>query len=343
MTNSHKFDLLISHFKANKDLDTGSVVDFIGCLSDPNTNEDKLAELTSAWKCKGETSNEIAGIAQYILTKLPQIKVQGDVLDCCGTGGDNSNTFNISTSSAFLAATAGLRVAKHGGRRTTSASGSIDLVEALGIKTYTEPQKIEAALQKIGLAFIASPALHGILGRWKAVCRKLQFHGQTGLIGTLTNPVYLTHQMIGVPKEDWGPLMIEALKILGRKKALVVFGYPKLDEASLCGPTQIWQLEHSKITQFTIEPADFGLQKNYLLTDIAGGDPTENAKTFLQLIRGQASKPIVETVCLNTGLLLWLSGQVGTIELGITKVKEIIETGEALDYWNNFVLRLKEI
>lgn len=337
------FDFSMSIFQTKKSLNGHTVEQFLSVLTDPKASEEEIAALTAAWKAKGETSDELAAIAEYILKKLDRVDTPFDVIDCCGTGGDNSGTFNVSTTSAVLAACAGVKVAKHGGRKTTSASGSIDLLEALGASTFVEPEKIKQSLEKIGLAFIASPALHGMLGRWKNICRKLNFAGQTGLIGTLTNPVHLTHQVIGVPKPEWGPLMIEALKKLGRKQAIVVHGKPKLDEASLCGLNQLWILQNDQISEKVIDPKDFGLKEYYSLDELRGGEPKENAEIFLKLIKGEAPKAIFETVLLNTGLMLWLYGKSGSIECGMQMVKNLVASGEALRFWENFIAETKKL
>ncbi len=325
--------------KTGKDLNEESVPEFISLLSDPQFTEDELAAITIDWKNKGETPNELALIAKYILNKIDTLQVGFDVVDCCGTGGDNSGTYNISTTCAFLAAACGLRVAKHGGRKTTSSSGSIDFLEILEVKTFSQAKDIKQELENKGLVFIASPATQNILGRWKGVCKKLKFFGQTGLIGTLTNPVNLSHQVLGVPKPEWGPLMLEALKILGRKRALVVHGHPTMDEASLCGKTQIWQLEEERTKYFELEPKELGfnIQNNYSLEELKGGNPEQNAKIFHQIINGQASKAILDTVLLNTALVLWLCGTVSSLDNGIQETNRIIGSGEVRRFLESFM------
>ncbi|MDX1919677.1 MAG: anthranilate phosphoribosyltransferase [Candidatus Caenarcaniphilales bacterium] len=343
---TNNFQHLIKLFSEGKDLDEQTAKDFISCLADPETTEEELAELTKAWKAKGETPQDLASIAKEILSRIETVEVDDETIDCCGTGGDNSHTFNISTASAFLAASLGLKVAKHGGRKTTSKSGSIDFLEALGVSTIAEPKRIKEALGQSGLVFIASPANQKLLGRWKGVCGKLGFYGQTGLIGTLTNPVNLTYQIIGVAKPEWGLLMAESLKLLGRKKALIVHGSTLeggLDEASLCGSTLFWKLENDEITQFTINPQEFGINKNYELKDIKGGNPEENAKTFLFFLEGKTPKTrseeaIRETIFYNTALLLWIYGKTPTIKEGIQEAKNVTESGKALLFWKDYVV-----
>ena len=159
----NNFFELINFLKEKKELNLEFTAKFIDFLSDSESSEIELACLTAGWKAKGETSLELALIAQNILKKLPTIKLEGQIIDCCGTGGDGSNTFNISTTSAFLASALGVKIAKHGGRKTTSASGSIDFLEALQILCLTDCVQIKNQLEKKGICFIASPALHDIL------------------------------------------------------------------------------------------------------------------------------------------------------------------------------------
>lgn len=187
------------------------------------------------------------------------------------------------------------------------------------------------------MVFISSPALHNILGRWKNVCRKLEFGGQTGLVGTLTNPVKISHQTVGVPKMEWGPLMINALKSLGRKKAIVVFSEPKLDEASFCGKNYFWVLQDDLIKEFVIDPVkDIGLRNYYSLDSIRGGSPEENAKVFIALLNGKAKNEIIDTVCFNTGLLLWLNDSAKSIQEGFQISKNSIGSGKVLSFWKDY-------
>lgn len=346
------FQSLIARFQAGNDLDSQSAKNFISFLSNPNSSEDNLAELTKSWKKKGESPNDLFAIAREVLSRIENVNVDYKVIDCCGTGGDKSGTFNISTASAFLAASLGLKVAKHGGRKTTSKAGSIDFLEALGVPTFSDGKLIQKVLQENNLVFIASPATQQLLGRWKSVCGKLGFYGQTGLIGTLTNPVNLSYQIIGVPKVEWGPLMIETLKLLGRKKALVVhgstFGNIGLDEASLCGITQFWQLENNIISQFTINPQELGFAQNYQLQDIEGGTSEENAKIFLTFLEGNPpnskhEEAIRETIFYNTALLLWLYGKTPSIKDGIKLVKTTTESGESMRFFKEYIKKCKLI
>ncbi|MFN5538633.1 MAG: anthranilate phosphoribosyltransferase [Candidatus Melainabacteria bacterium] len=336
------FNKLLKQFQTGEDLNQETAEEFITFLSDSESTEEEMGTLTSAWKAKGEKSDELVFISKHLLTLLESIQNQSNILDCCGTGGDNSGSFNISTTSSFIAAAAGVKIAKHGGRKTTSASGSIDFLEALQIPTLTNSQEIKKNLDEKGLVFIASPATQRILGRWKAVCRKLEFYGQTGLIGTLTNPVTLTYQIIGVPKYEWGSLMIESLSKLGRKKAIVVFGEPGLDELSLCGTNHLWFLENGKINEITLSQAELyshlGINENshFTLEDIKGADPETNAKIFLEVLNGKASNAILQTIYANTGLILWIAEKTNSLKAGMEEAKRLVQSGKAKEFYEHY-------
>ena len=318
---------LLKSLREGQDLTSQQIKVFIKILSDSQSSEAELIDLTTAWRQKGESSTELALISQELVSRLMPVESEGIIADCCGTGGDGLQTFNISTTSAIVAASSGLKIAKHGGRQTTSASGSIDFLESLQVTYYTDSIDIQKALQKNNLVFIASPILHQLLGRWKKICRKLGFAGQTGLIGTLSNPIKLTHQIIGVPKLKWGSLMIEALQKIGRANALVIHGEPGLDEASFCGVTHLWHLKNGQITTSKLIPQDFNLDKFTNLENLKGGTPNHNALMFQELLSNSAHPDLINTVCLNSGLLLWLCDQAPDIQAGFKKARHLLETG----------------
>ena len=333
----NSFFRLIEIFEKKQSLCTEAEAEsFINLLANPDISDIKKAALTTAWKVKGENPPELFLIANYLLNLIGRLETGLEIIDCCGTGGDNAQTFNISTTSAFVAAAAGVKIAKHGGRKTTSASGSIDFLEAIGIPCFSEPAQIKTLLERTNLVFISSPIMKNVLGSWKSICKELGFAGQTGLIGTLTNPVKLNYQIIGVPKPEWGNLMIETLQLLKRKKALVIHGFPCLDEGSLCGLNKIWLLENDKITQSEIDPKDLGLNKYYDLSEIQGGNPAQNAQIFFDFINSKASPAIEKTILFNAGLILWLYGKSENALIGFQQAEEILKSGKLLDFWHSY-------
>lgn len=328
---------LVNIFRSGKDLDKESAAALVRFFTNPESSQTDIAILTAAWKSKGCKSEELFYIASYILeNELERINFEGKIIDCCGIGGDNSGTFNISTSSAFVLASMGINVAKHGGRKTSSLSGSMDFLEALGIKTFSETELIKKRLEETGLAFIGSPALHKVLGRWKSICKELEFTGQTGLIGTLTNPVCISHQLIGVPKLELGEIMINALKMLGRKRAAVIFGKPRLDEISVCGNTTVWELKNNEISHYEINPEDFGIEI-YSLEALRGNTPEYNAKIFNDLIHNKATKAITDCVALNAGFSAYLYDYSQSVKDGFIQAKASIENGNVKNFFENYI------
>jgi anthranilate phosphoribosyltransferase len=310
--------------------------DFVECIAHPASTSVEIAALTAAWKAKGQSVEDLLAVVNYLqATYLPVIEVEGLVFDCCGTGGDGRGTFNISTALAFILATAGVRVAKHGGRRTTSASGSIDFLEALEVPTYSERETIQHTLGEKGLVFIASPILGKLLKRWKEVCRHLGLMGQTGLIGTLTNPVRVSRQLVGVHERSRCEMLGKALSRLGREKAAAVCSEPGLDELSTCGTNYVYLWEDGGSRELVIAPRDFGLRISSV-ADLQGGTPLDNAATFRDLLNNQGPTGLLETMYLNAGFSLWLCGLASSIEEGIAKASELLRTGAVEDFFSRY-------
>lgn len=327
----------ISHLKNNKNIDNSNVQDFVSILSSQDIHEIDLGALTAAWKLKGYKPEELVSIANYIRNNyLDCIKLEDlnstEIIDCCGTGGDFSGSYNISTTMAIILASMGITVAKHGGRSTTSQSGSIDFLEAINLPTLTDKPEIINSLNKNNLAFIASPALHQLLGRWKTICKKLEFGGQTGLIGTLTNPVNITHQILGVPKYEWGELLINSLQLLNRQRAIVVYGEPRLDEASIAGNTYIWELKNNTITEYKLTLEELGFEK-YSLDAIKGGSPEYNAQIFNNILSNNTSPELIKALSLNTSLGLYILDKTNNIQTGISQVEKYLKQDNLANYY----------
>ncbi|MDX1917518.1 MAG: anthranilate phosphoribosyltransferase [Candidatus Caenarcaniphilales bacterium] len=305
----------------------GLLVEF---FADKEVSLHLKAALTAAWKLRGERSEDLFQIASYIRQKkLKQPSLATGIADCCGTGGDQSDSFNISTATALVASSLGVSIAKHGGRKTTSTSGSVDFLEALGISTIAEPERIEKALSTHNLVFIASPALQNLLVDWKQVCRKLSFHGQTGLIGTLTNPLRLDYQLLGVSRPEWGHILVEVLRKQGLKRAAVVHSAQSFDELTTVGTNQVWFWDGTKISDYTFEPEDYGLQRAYP-AQLKGGTPHINAQIFERLIDAQDQdlQPLRETIALNAGFLLWIAEKADSPGISIKLALDALQSGK---------------
>ncbi|HLS07949.1 anthranilate phosphoribosyltransferase [Lentibacillus sp.] len=295
-----------------------------------HVTEGELAAFLAALRAKGETPEEIAGLVDVIRSQSDQTTdVLTNVMDNCGTGGDGSHSFNISTTAAFVIAGAGVKVAKHGNRSITSKTGSADVLEHLGISLSFSKQHVEEMLGKNNIAFLFAPHVQPGMKRFTTVRKNLRIPTIFNLIGPLTNPVKLDTQLLGVYRRDMLPLLAEALNQLGRKRALVVNGAGYMDEASLAGENHLTLLENGNVTSFTLNPADVNLPV-YPNEKIRGGDAGENARILHDVLNGK-SGPHYDTVLLNAGLGLFANGAATSIKNGIEKAAESIKSGAALE------------
>lgn len=305
------------------------------CFKEHITDTEISAFLT-ALKMKGETANEIAGIVEVIRaqSEMGSIKIS-DVMDNCGTGGDGSNSFNISTTAAFVLAGAGVTVAKHGNRSVSSKTGSADVLEQLGVSLSFTKEHTEKMLRENKIAFLFAPHVHTKLRPFMKIRQELKLPTIFNLIGPLMNPIDLDSQLLGVYQRDKLVTIAEALKQLGRRRAVVVNGAGFMDEASLAGENHLVLLDDGEITQFTLHPNDVGLP-TYPNEAIRGGDAKENAKILLSVLRNEQS-PYLDTVLLNAGLGLFAHGKTNSIKEGIEVARESIASGAAMERLNTLV------
>lgn len=291
-------------------------------------SDSEIAGLLIALRSKGESAEEITGIVETLRKHALSFerKFPG-VMDNCGTGGDGSQSFNVSTTSAFVLAGAGVKVAKHGNRSISSKTGSADVLEQLGVNLSIAPEFAEELISEIGLAFLYAPHVHPNMKRIMKVRRELQIPTVFNLIGPLTNPVSLDYQLVGLYERSYLLVFAEVLKRLGRKKAVVVNGAGYMDEASLQGENHIALLEDGKITSYTLTAEEVGLQ-SAPNSAIVGGDAKENAAILLRVLQGEKSV-YRDTVLLNAGLGIYASGQANTVKQGIEKAENSIDSGRA--------------
>lgn len=309
-------------------------------LFSPETTDSEIAAFLMCLKTKGETTEEIVGLVNVLREKaLPFSLKIPNVMDNCGTGGDGSKSFNISTTSAFVLAGAGIPVAKHGSRSVSSKTGSADVLEYLGVNLNLPPEKSEELIQEIGIAFLYAPHVHPNTKRIVKVRQDLRIPTIFNLIGPLTNPVELESQLLGIYRRDLVNVLAEVLKMLGRKKAVVLNGAGFMDEASLSGENHLALLENGKITNLTLHPEEVGLSV-YDNEAIRGGDSHENGEILLSVLRGEKGA-YRDTVLLNAGLGIFANGKVTTIEEGVKMAEEIIDTGAALEKLNQLIEKSK--
>jgi anthranilate phosphoribosyltransferase len=289
----------------------------------------ELAALLGALAGRGETAAEIAGFAASLraaanLLPLSNIEQQ-ELVDTCGTGGDASGSFNISTAAALAAAAAGAKVAKHGNRAVTSRCGSADVLEALGIPIHLSPSDAAQALRTHGFCFLLAPAHHPQLKSVMPVRKALGVRTILHVLGPLLNPAGARRQVMGVYQSRLVPLVAKAMLLLDIHHAMVVHGDGGLDEIALSGPTEIAEVRAKKITQYTITPEQFGLQRAPL-TALEGGDATANALILKSIFTGQLG-PRRDVVLLNAAAVLVTAGLATDIQAGIAQAKQAIDNG----------------
>lgn len=293
-------------------------------------SESELASFLTALRAKGETPEEIAGLAEAIRSQSTQTTHElTSVMDNCGTGGDGSHSFNISTTAAFVLAGAGIKVAKHGNRSVSSKTGSADVLEHLGISLSFSKKHVAEMIQENHIAFLYAPHVLPGMKRFMTVRKNLGIPTIFNLIGPLTNPVDLDTQLLGSYRRDMLPVLAETLHQLGRKRALVINGPDYMDEASLAGDNYISLLEEGNVTSFTLHPSDINLPVHDN-DAIRGGDAKKNAAILLDVLHGKTG-PYYDTVLLNAGLGIFANGAVTSIQEGIRKAEDSIQSGAALE------------
>ncbi|WP_459500791.1 anthranilate phosphoribosyltransferase [Bacillus sp. C1] len=301
-----------------------------------DTLESEIAAFLVLLKAKKETADEIYGLVRALREKAQPFSsnIKG-AMDNCGTGGDGAQTFNISTTSAFVLAGAGVKVAKHGNRAVSSKTGSADLLEELGVKLTCTPKEIDYLLEKVGIAFLFAPAMHPAMKRIMKIRKELNVPTIFNLIGPLTNPIELETQFVGIYKRDMLRPVAEVLRKLGRKQALVVNGSGFLDEASLQGENHVVIVKDNKIIEENIKPEEYGFSRASN-EEIRGGNAKENARITLGVLAGEKSV-YRDTVLLNAGLALFSSGKVETIAEGVELAAHSIDSGKALTKLNGLI------
>jgi anthranilate phosphoribosyltransferase len=293
-------------------------------------SESEIAAFLMGLKSKGETVEEITGIVKGLKENtLPFRKKFPNVLDNCGTGGDGSSSFNISTTSAFVIAGAGIPVAKHGNRSISSKTGSADVLEYLGINLNLSVERTEEILDELGIAFLFAPHVHPKLKKVMTVRRQLKIPTIFNFIGPLTNPIDLDYQLLGVYRRDLLPVFAEVLQNLGRKRAVVINGAGFMDEASLQGENHLTLLEDGVISKQSFVPGEVGLPQ-YDNSAIKGGDSKENALILKNVLSGEKGA-CRDTVLLNAGIGIYASGRAENIADGINIARDVIDSGAAYE------------
>lgn len=302
----------------------------------PTQNAAFLAALSTK-STKAETIDEISGCAQAM--REHALAVDGgdmDTLEIVGTGGDRAGSFNISTTTAFVAAAAGIKVAKHGNRAASSKSGTADCLEALGANINLEPEKCVSLLKDAGFCFFFAQKYHTSMKYVGAIRRELGFRTVFNILGPLTNPIKPSRQLLGVYDEYLLEPLAKVLTSLGVKNGMVVYGREKLDELSTAGETAVCEFNNGEYSSYVLTPEQFGLTRS-TKKDLEGGTPEENAAITRDILSGKDKGPKYETVLMNAGAALYIAGKATDIADGIEKARELIDNGEALKAMERFV------
>jgi anthranilate phosphoribosyltransferase len=311
-------------------------------IMDGKIAEADIAAFLTALSRRDPTADEITGAARVLRQKAQTIHAPADAVDCCGTGGDGMNTYNISTAVALVAAACGVPVAKHGNRAASSKSGAADVLEALGVNPDLPPARVEEALRRLRFAFLMAPRHHHAVKHVAAVRKSLGFRTIFNLIGPLANPAETKLQLMGIYDKKFLVPVAEALRRLGTKRAWVVHGHDGLDEITVTSPTHIAVLENDAVTEKTVFPADFGLPARQP-EELKGGDAAYNAQALRQLLDGKPSA-YRDIVLANTAAVLLIHGNVFDLKAGVKIAADAIDSGGAgriLEAYRTFSLKEK--
>lgn len=287
-----------------------------------------LAALSTK-SARAETTDEIAGCAAAMRAHATQVKTNMDIFEIVGTGGDNAQSFNISTTSAIVAAAGGMKVAKHGNRAASSKCGTADCLEALGVNIQQDPDKCVELLEKVGMCFFFAQKYHTSMKYVGPIRKELGFRTVFNILGPLTNPGSPTMQLLGVYDGYLVEPLAQVLVSLGVKRGMVVYGQDKLDEISMSAPTTICEINNGWYRTSVITPEDFGL-KRCTKEDLVGGTPEENAKITVAILNGEKG-PKRDAVLMNAGASLYIGGKADSMKEGIKLAAELIDSGKALE------------
>jgi anthranilate phosphoribosyltransferase len=322
------FASLIEKLQRREDLTTDEAAAAMEEIMDGRAQPAQIAGLLVALTMKGERPSEIVGLARTMRSRAARLsREHAPVFDTCGTGGDRSHTFNVSTVSALVLAGCGIRVAKHGNRSVSSRCGSADLFEALGVQVAAAPEVVEECLVDAGIAFFFAPTFHPSMKHAAQARRDLGVRTAFNLLGPLTNPAGASRQLVGVPRPELTELVARSLALLGSERAWVVHGADGLDEISTTGYTKISECRGGAVNTFYVHPDDFGVAKA-APADLRGGDAADNAVIARAILDGQTG-PARDIVVLNTAAALLIAGHSATIREGLTHASEAIDSGRA--------------
>ena len=313
-----------------EDLTEQQAIDVMNIIMGGEATDAQIASFITALRLKGETIEEITGCARVMREKATKIQTNRPlVVDTCGTGGDGAHTFNISTTAAFVAAGAGVPIAKHGNRSVSSRSGSADVLKTLGVNIEVEPDVISRCVDEIGIGFLFAPLLHGAMKYAIGPRREIGIRTIFNILGPLTNPAGAQAQVLGVYDANLTEPLAKVLNNLGSKHVFVVHGEDGLDEITTTTDTQVSELANGEVRTYTLNPEEVGIPKA-TAQDLIGGMPEENATMTLDVLQGK-SGPKRDIVLLNAAAAIVAGGKADNLHQGIIMAADAIDSGRALE------------
>jgi len=291
----------------------------------------QLGAFLTALRLRGETADEVTGLARVMREHAVHVPLRHDLraVDTCGTGGDASGTFNVSTAAGLVVAALGQPVAKHGNRAATSQCGSADVLEALGVKLDLGPEQVARCVEEVGFGFMFAPAYHPAMRHVGPTRREIGIRTVFNILGPLTNPAGARYQTLGVADAALLPLMGAALNRLGCARALVIYGEDGVDEISLSAPTRVCEVAEGELREYTITPESLGLPER-ARAEVRGGDPQQNAALLRDILGGQQDGAPADMVAANAGAALYITGYAANLKDGARLARETLRSGKAL-------------
>jgi anthranilate phosphoribosyltransferase len=310
-----------------RDLDAATAREVMDRVMEGAATPAQVGGLLSALRLKGETVEELTGMVASMRDHAVAVELDSPAVDTCGTGGDRSGTFNISTAAALVVAGAGCPVAKHGNRAQSSRCGSADVLEALGVAIALPPPGVVRCVRAAGIGFMLAPAYHPAMRHVAPVRRELGIRTAFNIMGPLANPARVRHQLIGTPSPALAEKMAGVLLRLGHRRALVFAGPDGTDELALHAPAQAWVVQEGRVEETLVDPARLGLSPAPL-SALAGGDAADNAERMRALLGGERG-PVRDCVLLNAGAALYAAERVPSIEAGMEEAEKAVDSGSA--------------
>jgi anthranilate phosphoribosyltransferase len=328
---------LIEKIMRYENLNTTEAYDAMEYIMDGNSNESQISSFLTALEMKEPNIDEISGFSRAMLAKAKKLTSRHEnIVDTCGTGGDRKNTFNISTTAAFIAAGAGVIIAKHGNRSVSSKCGSADVLEELGVNLNIELESVANCIDDIGIGFIFAPKAHTAMKNVAKVRKDLGIKTVFNILGPITNPVMANGRVLGIFDQKLMDVMVYSLKNLGVKRAFVVYGLETLDELSVSGKSLVAELKDGKINKYILDPEELGF-RNYGMDELKGGEPKENAKILKRILTGEEKGAKRDSSILNASAAIVAGGQAHNLKEAVNIAVDSIDSGNALKKLNQLI------